>query len=88
MHSLEEDSKNRDTNEMLLSSAKKNVTAQVSLFDNEANKIEQQIKDIDVNNLTPLQALTVLCDLKSNLKNKLLQKPTNLEWFWRIYGQN
>ena len=68
MHSLEEDSKNRDTNEMLLSSAKKNVTAQVSLFDNEASKIEQQIKDIDVNNLTPLQALTVLCDLKKQLE--------------------
>ena len=68
MHSLEEDSKNRDTNEMLLSSAKKNLTAQVSLFDNEASKIEQQIKDIDVNNLTPLQALTVLCDLKKQLE--------------------
>ena len=67
MHSLEEDSKNRDTNEMLLNSAKKNVTAQVSLFDSEASKIEQQIRDIDVDNLTPLQALTVLCDLKKQL---------------------
>ncbi len=68
MHSLEEDAKNRDTNEMLLNSAKKNVTAQVSLFDTAASKIEQQIKDIDINNLTPLQALTVLCDLKKQLE--------------------
>ncbi len=67
MHSLEEDSKNRDTNEMLLSSAKKNVTAQVSLFDTQSSKIEQQIRDLDVDNLTPLQALTVLCDLKKQL---------------------
>ena len=68
MHSLEEDSKNRDTNEMLLSSAKKNVTSQVSLFDTQSSKIEQQIRDLDVDNLTPLQALTVLCDLKKQLE--------------------
>ena len=30
--------------------------------------IEQQIRDIDVDNLTPLQALTVLCDLKKQLE--------------------
>lgn len=68
MHSLEEDSKNRDTNEMLLNSAKKNVTSQVSLFDTQSSKIEQQIRDLDVDNLTPLQALTVLCDLKKQLE--------------------
>ena len=68
MHSLEEDSKNRDTNEMLLNSAKKNVTLQVSLFDTQSSKIEQQIRDLDVDNLTPLQALTVLCDLKKQLE--------------------
>lgn len=69
MHSLEEDSKNRDTNEMLLSSAKKNVTAQVSLFDSGESKIERQIRDTDVDNLTPLQALTILSDLKKQLEN-------------------
>lgn len=69
MHSLEEDSKNRDTNEMLLSSAKKNVTAQVSLFDSGESKIERQISDTDVDNLTPLQALTILSDLKKQLEN-------------------
>lgn len=68
MRSLEEDSKNRDTNEMLLSSAKKNVTAQVSFFDAGESKIEKQIRDTDVNNLTPLQALTILSDLKKQLE--------------------
>ncbi len=70
MRSLEEDSRNRDTNEMLLSSAKKNVTAQVSLFDTGESKIEKQILDTDVDNLTPLQALTILSDLKKQLQNR------------------
>ena len=69
MHSLEEDSKNRDTNEMLLSSAKKNVTAQVSFFDAGESAIEKQLRDTDVNNLTPLQALTILSDLKKQLED-------------------
>ena len=69
MRSLEEDSKNRDTNEMLLSSAKKNVTAQVSFFDAGESAIEKQIRDTDVNNLTPLQALTILSDLKKQLED-------------------
>ncbi len=69
MQSLEEDSRNRDTNEMLLASAKQNVTAQVSLFDGGVSKVEQQLLDTDVDNLTPLQALTILSDLKKQLKN-------------------
>ncbi len=69
MKSLEEDSRNRDTNEMLLASAKQNVTAQVSLFDGGVSKIEQQLLDTDVDNLTPLQALTILSDLKKQLTN-------------------
>lgn len=68
MRSLEEDSKNRDTNEMLLNSAKKNVTEQVSLFDSRTSKVEEQLKAIDVDNLTPMQALTILSDLKSELE--------------------
>lgn len=68
MRSLEEDSKNRDTNEMLLSSAKRSVTAQVSLFESASgSKIEAQLRDTDVDNLTPLQALTILSDLKRQL---------------------
>ncbi|MDE7372597.1 MAG: DNA mismatch repair protein MutS, partial [Clostridia bacterium] len=69
MHSLEEDSKRRDTNEMLLSSTKNNVTAQIGLFDTHDSKVEQQIRDTDVNNLTPLQALTILTDLKKQLED-------------------
>lgn len=69
MRNLEEDSRNRDTNEMLLASAKKNVTEQLTLFDGGKSKIEQQIRDTDVDNLTPLQALTILSDLKKQLDN-------------------
>ena len=69
MHSLEEESKQRDTNGMLLSSTKSNVTEQVSLFDVNNSKIERQIRDTDVNNLTPLQALTILTDLKKQLQD-------------------
>ncbi|MCM1305755.1 MAG: DNA mismatch repair protein MutS [Bacteroides sp.] len=67
MHGLEADSKRRDTNGMLLSSAKDNVTEQIGLFDTRESKIERQIRDTDVNNLTPLQALTILTDLKKQL---------------------
>lgn len=67
MRSLEEDSKRRDTNEMLLSSAQHSVTAQVSLFDTERSKVERQILDTNIDNLTPIQALTILSDLKKQL---------------------
>jgi len=69
MDSLEEDSKRRDTNEMLLSSAKDNLTAQIGLFDCAKSKIEEQIRNTEVDNLTPLQALTILSDLKKQLDN-------------------
>jgi len=69
MKSLEEDSKNRDTNEMLLSSSKSQRTQQVSLFESSSSKIEQVLKDTDVNNLTPMQALTILSDLKKQLED-------------------
>lgn len=69
MRSLEADSKRRDTNEMLLNSAKNNVTAQIGLFDGATSKIEEQIRNTDVNNLTPLQALTILTDLKRQLED-------------------
>ncbi|MEG1529263.1 MAG: DNA mismatch repair protein MutS, partial [Clostridia bacterium] len=65
MTSLENDSKNRDSNEMLIASAQDRVaTAQVSLFDRSDSKIEKLLMDTDVNNLTPMQALTILSDLK------------------------
>lgn len=70
MASLEEDSRRRDTNEVMLSSASKNLTEQVSMFDSAHSKVEEQLKDIDVNNLTPVQAITVLSDLKKLLDNE------------------
>ncbi len=69
MDSLEADSKRRDTNEMLLSSTKDNLTAQIGLFDCAKSKIEEQIRNTEVDNLTPLQALTILSDLKKQLDN-------------------
>lgn len=68
MDGLEKESKCRDTNEMLLACSEDEKTEQVSFFDGgAASKIEQVLKDTDVNNLTPVQALTVLADLKKML---------------------
>ncbi|MEG2273800.1 MAG: DNA mismatch repair protein MutS, partial [Clostridia bacterium] len=65
MASLEKDTKNRYSNEMLIASAQDRVaTTQVSLFDRSDSKIEKLLMDTDVNNLTPMQALTILSDLK------------------------
>ncbi len=69
MSGLESESKNRDTNSLLLASAKQNVTEQVSLFETGASKIEAQLREIDADNLTPLQALTILTDLKKQLED-------------------
>lgn len=67
MASLEEDAKNRDTNQVMLSSTKANKTAQVSLFDAPSSKIEEEIKSLNVDTLTPLQALTILTDINKRL---------------------
>lgn len=69
MKSLEAESKNRDTNGMLLASSEKNKTEQISFFESSSSKIEQIIRDTDVNNLTPIQALTILSDLKKKLED-------------------
>ncbi len=69
MASLEEDSRNRDTNELLLASTKQSVTKQVSMFDGGESKVERILKDTDTDNLTPMQALTILNDLKKSLEN-------------------
>ncbi|MBO5982349.1 MAG: DNA mismatch repair protein MutS, partial [Clostridia bacterium] len=60
MASLEEDAKNRDTNSIMLSSNRGTKTAQVSLFDVQQSKIEEEIKALNVDTLTPLQALTIM----------------------------
>ena len=67
MASLEEDAKNRDTNSIMLSSTKTTKTEQVSLFDVHESKIEEEIKALNVDTLTPLQALTILTDINKRL---------------------
>ena len=67
MSSLEEDAKNRDTNSIMLSSTKGTKTAQVSLFDVQESKVETEIKALNVDTLTPLQALTILTDINKRL---------------------
>ena len=67
MASLEEDAKNRDTNSIMLSSNRGTKTAQVSLFDVQQSKIEEEIKALNVDTLTPLQALTILSELNKRL---------------------
>ncbi len=64
MKTLEADAARRDANEMLMSGTDKTLTEQVSLFDIKESKVEQLLRETDVDNLTPLQALTVLNDLK------------------------
>ncbi|MCQ2602429.1 MAG: DNA mismatch repair protein MutS, partial [Clostridia bacterium] len=48
MKSLEDQSKQRDTNAVLLSSAKASKTEQVSLFDKSESKIENEIRELNV----------------------------------------
>ncbi len=69
MLTLERESKSRDTNGMLLASSEQSVTEQVSLFQNSNDKIIEQLKDLSVDNLTPMQALTVLSDIKKQLES-------------------
>ena len=69
MAQLESESSQRDTNSFLfMISGKDAKHEQTSLFDNpEADKIRDILRDIDVNNITPVQALTILQDLKREL---------------------
>ena len=66
MKGLENESKSRDTNSFLVSMAGKDTKhEQLNIFNQpESNKIKDIIRDIDVNNITPVQALTILQDLK------------------------
>jgi len=67
MNKLETESKQRDTNQILLSTDNRSQTEQISLFEAPESIIEKQIRETDVNNLTPMQALTILSDLKKQL---------------------
>ena len=70
MASLEDDARNRDTNSIMLSSTKKTKTEQVSLFDIPKSKVEEEIKALNVDTLTPLQALTILTDINKRLNQQ------------------
>ena len=72
MKKLESESKDRDTNSLLISvSGKNSKTEQINLFDTpEQDKIRDILKDLDLNNITPLQALTILQDLKREVEDK------------------
>lgn len=67
MAELARQTEQRDANQLIMASRKETKAVQVSLFDREESAVEKELKDIDVDNLTPLQALTVLSDLKKKL---------------------
>ena len=70
MRELERRAEGRDSNSMLLASGSSGrQVQQTSLFDREESEVEKELKDIDPENLTPLQALTVLNDLKKKLRD-------------------
>ena len=70
MAELEKRAADRDSNSMLLaSSGGSREVRQTSLFDREDSEVEKELREIDVENLTPLQALTVLNDLKKKLED-------------------
>ena len=70
MRELERRAEGRDSNSMLLASGGSGrQVQQTSLFDREESEVEKELKDIDPENLTPLQALTVLNDLKKKLRD-------------------
>ena len=70
---LEETSKYRDTNQILVQGdiGKKDVR-QASLFEDKTNdKLEQigeELKAIDINSISPIQAFSILADLISKVK--------------------
>ena len=69
MRELERRSEGRDSNSILLASGgDSRAVKQTSLFDKEESEVEKELRDIDVNSLTPIQALTVLNDLKKKLE--------------------
>ena len=70
---LEETSKYRDTNQILVQGEidKKDVV-QANMFDNVTDerykKLEEELKAIDMNSISPMQAFSILSDLVSRVK--------------------
>lgn len=67
MSELERQAEDRDSNRILMASRKETNAVQTSLFDREESEVEKELKDIDIDNLTPIQALTILGDLKKKV---------------------
>ena len=70
MSELEKQAEERDSNRMLIASRRPGNAVQTSLFDNEESEVEKELAAIDVDNLTPIAALTILSDLKKKLKKR------------------
>ena len=64
---LEKEAEWRDANSMLMA-ADKAPAVQIGLFDREESTVEKELRGIDPDNLTPMQALAVLSDLKKKLE--------------------
>ena len=71
---LEETSKYRDTNQIMMegTTVEKSDVVQSSLFEAPQNekyeKIANELKEIDMNGISPLQAFSILSDLVSRVK--------------------
>ena len=70
---LEETSKYRDTNQIMMQGEiKKGDVVQSSLFEGEKNetieKIANELKEIDMNGISPIQAFSILADLVARVK--------------------
>ena len=70
---LEETSKYRDTNQILMQGEiRKEEVVQGTLFeapvDENLQKISEELKEIDMNTITPMQAFSILSDLVSRVK--------------------
>ena len=64
---LEKEAEWRDANSMLMA-ADKAPAVQIGLFDREESAVEKELRGIDPDNLTPMQALAVLSDLRKKLE--------------------
>ncbi len=64
---LEKEAEWRDANSMLMA-ADKAPAVQIGLFDREESTVEKELRGIDPDNLTPMQALAVLSDLRKKLE--------------------
>ncbi len=67
MTELERQARDRDANRIIMASAEQTKAVQVSFFDEKESEIEKEIKELNIDTLAPVQALTVLNDLKKKL---------------------